>query len=105
VPPAYLAHLYREKQLFPRNEAELTTASFQPVLEICGWSGEYICNGEYIRFDCPDCMSLMFQPNTNRGIFHAMKVASAHKPQCCQERADLFAKTGVPAVWPDYLDE
>lgn len=105
VPPAYLAHLYREKRLFPLNPMTPTTESFQPVLDICGWSGVLICNGEYIRFDCPDCSSLMFQPNTKRGISHAMRVASMHKPRCCDERAARFAQTGVPAVWPDYVDE
>jgi hypothetical protein len=105
VPCALLAELHRAGEPFPQNPAPLAGGGFGHVLEAGGWTGYLLQGGEYIRFDCPDCHSLMFQPNTHRGIAHALRVARAHKPDCCAERAARFAETGVPAVWPDRLDE
>ena len=105
VPAALLAHLHRTGQPFPPNEAELAEGGYQHVLEAGGWTGYLVGRGYYIRFDCPDCHSLMFQPNTARGIRHALRVARGHKPDCCAERAARYARTGVPAAWPDRLDE
>lgn len=105
VPPALLAHLYRLGEPFPLNTAPLAEDGFQHVLDASGWTGELIEGGQYIRFDCPDCHSLMFQPATVRGIMHALRVARSHKPGCCAERAARFAETGISAVWPDSLAE
>lgn len=105
VPPALLACLHRSGEPFPPNEAALARGGFQHVLDAGGWTGELIRGGQYIRFECPDCMSLMFQPNTARGMAHALRVARSHKPDCCAERAARFAETGIRAVWPDRLDE
>lgn len=104
VPPALLAHLYRAGEQFPVNPEPLTTRGFKHVLRH-GLTGELVCDGQYIRFDCPDCRSLMFQPNTDRGINHALRVARSHKPDCCAQRAARYAETGIPAAWPDSLDE
>lgn len=105
VPPALLAHLYRTGQRFPPNEAPLAGCGFGHVLDESGWGGRLLEGGAYIRFDCPDCHSVMFEPNTLRGIRHALRVARRHKPGCCAERAARFAETGIPAVWPDRIDE
>lgn len=106
VPAALLAHLYRTGQPFPPNEAPLAACGFGHVLERSGgWTGRLIEGGAYIRFDCPDCSSVMFQPATLRGIRHALRVALTHKPGCCAERAARYAETGIPAAWPDRLDE
>lgn len=103
VPPALLAHLYRLGQPFPDNTAKL--ADPRPDYSLQWLTGRLLENGQYVRYDCPDCHSLMFQPNTERGIRHARTVDQAHKPDCCAERAERYAQTGVPAVWPDRLDE
>jgi hypothetical protein len=105
VPTALLAHLYRAGEAFPPNTAPRAEGSFQHVLDAGEWTGQLTEGGQFIRFDCPACSSLMFQPNTDRGIAHALKVARAHKPDCCAERAARFAETGTAAVWPDSLDE
>lgn len=106
VPTALLAHLYREKELFPLNRAQLDDSGIKEVLDASkSWTAEVICNGQYIQFNCPDCHSLMFQPCTKRGVTHAMRVATMHKPRCCAERLEKFTETGIPAVWPDSLDE
>lgn len=105
VPTALLAHLYRTGQPFPPNTAPLAAGGFGHVLEAGGLTGELIQAGQYIRFGCGACHSVMFQPNTHRGISHALRVARAHRPRCCAERAARYAETGVPPVWPDRLDE
>jgi hypothetical protein len=105
VPPALLAHLYRAGLPFPPVTGPLAEGGFAHVLEVASWTGELVQAGQYIRFGCPACSSLMFEPNTARGIMHAQRVARTHKPDCCGQRAARFAETGVPAVWPDRLDE
>lgn len=105
VPAALLAECCRRGWAFPRNPGELAAGGFGHVLTAGGWTGATVHDGQYIRFDCPACSSLMFQPNTRRGIVHALRVARAHKPGCCDQRAARYRETGVPAVWPDRLDE
>ena len=105
VPPALLACLYRAGEPFPPNTAPLAGGGFQHVLEAGGWTGELVSDGQYLRFECPGCSSLMFQPNTDRGIMHALRVARSHKPGCCASRASRFRRTGIPAVWPDRISE
>lgn len=105
VPPALLAHLYRAGQPFPPATGPRAEGGFAHVLDVASWTGVLIQAGQYIRFDCPACSSLMFQPNTARGVIHALRVARAHKPDCCAGRAARYAETGVPAVWPDELGE
>lgn len=120
VPCAALAELWRAGEPFPTggetrrgevrgNEPPVDAApdsgGFQHVLDTGGWTGELLTSGDYIRFDCPDCHSLLFEPNTRRGIAHALRVARAHRPRCCADRAACYARTGVPAVWPDRVDE
>jgi hypothetical protein len=105
VPCALLAHLHRAGEPFPPNTERLAPGGFRHVLEAGGWEGDLIQAAQYIRFYCAACRSLMFQPNTHRGIAHALKVARSHKPDCCAERAVRYAESGVPAVWPDRLDE
>lgn len=105
VPAALLACLHRSGRPFPPMDAPLAAGGFSHVLEAGGWEGDLILGGTYIRFRCPDCSSLMFQPNTDRGIMHALRVAKVHKPGCCAERAARFAGTGTAAAWPDRLGE
>jgi hypothetical protein len=105
VPPALLAHLYRAGQPFPAHSVPLARSGFQHVLDLWGWTGELLNGGMYIRFDGCACHTILFEPNTDRGIAHAYRVAFAHKPDCCAERAARYTVTGVPAPWPDSLDE
>lgn len=101
VPCALLAHLWRLGEPFPVHAEPRAEGGFQHVLDAGGWTGGLISGGAYVVFRCPDCLSIMFQPNTARGIAHALKVAQNHKPDCCAERA----QAGVITAWPDRLDE
>jgi hypothetical protein len=69
------------------------------------YTAEYICGGDYIRFQCTGCQTIVFQPNTDRGIAHEMKMARSHPQDCCDERRTAYVRTGIVTAWPDRLDE
>jgi hypothetical protein len=105
VPCGRLAALWRAGEDFPALDEPCADGGYQHVLAAGGWDGELVNDGSQVRFWCPDCSTLMFQPNTARGHAHALKVALAHKPDCCRERAERFAGTGEVTAWPDSEDE
>ena len=105
VPTALLAHLYRLGEPFPEQ------AEPRPERDLAWILGQVTCLGcelhgdGYLRFWCDDCHSVMFQPFTDRGVAHGLRVDGSHKPDCCAERKIRYEATGVPPVWPDRLDE
>lgn len=101
VPCGALAAMWRDGEDFPVLDEPSAQEGFQHVLDAGGLDGEEISGGSYIRFRCPDCQTLMFQPNTDRGIAHALTVALAHRPDCCAERAAAYEASGEVTAWPD----
>ena len=97
---AVLADRWRKGQHFPPLPGPRAGGGFDHVTAAYG-EGRLICNGQYIEFRCPACLTLLFEPNTDRGIAHALRVSSAHKPACCAERAFLYRAARIVTAWPD----
>lgn len=98
---ASLAALWRQERHFPPLPGPRATGGFGHVTRAGMGEGKLICGGQYIQFRCPACLTLLFEPNTDRGIAHAMRVAESHKPGCCADRAYLYRASGTVTAWPD----
>ena len=100
IQPRHLAELWRAGQEFPPLTEPRAAGGFGSVLQYCpSYQAQLVNGGDFIRFLCPDCQSVMFHSNTDRGIRHAAKVAAVHKPGCCAARQRQFR--GTPSAWPD----
>lgn len=110
IPPSVLAALWREGKDFPAHGEPRATRSLDPIFAIRASAGlpqytaEYICGGEYIRFQCTGCQTIVFQPNTDRGIGFEAKMARDHPQDCCDERRAAYERTGIVTAWPDAGD-
>ena len=100
VTAVLLADLWRKGQHFPPLAGPRAQGGFAHVTAAYG-EGRLICNGQYIEFRCPACLTLLFEPNTDRGLAHALRVSAHHKPACCAERAFLYRASGIVTAWPD----
>jgi hypothetical protein len=111
VPPGVLAALWRAGQEFPPAGEPRSAMSLDAVfatrtaLGLPQYTAEYICDGDYIRFQCTGCQTIVFQPNTDRGILFEAKMARSHPQDCCDERRTAYVRTGIVTAWPDTGDE
>ena len=111
VPTALLAHLYRLGEPFPPQTEPRSGVPLDAVFAIRAelglpqYTADYVNGGDYIRFQCTGCQTLVFQPGTDRGIRFEARMARDHLRDCCDERRAEYERTGVVTCWPDRLDE
>lgn len=99
---ARLAELHRAGEPFPPLTEPHAATGFAHVLAPSEfYRGTLICGGDYIRFQCAECQSLLFEPNTHRGIAHARRVGIAHLGACCAERKAAWRDHRTEKAWPD----
>lgn len=105
APAALLAYLARENLPFPSTGVPMAAPGLDQIIAISGWTvARY--GPEYLLFRCPECRTSMYQPASQTGMTHALRVARKHKvpkrgtgPICCDQRAALDQET----IWPDSL--